>query len=484
MSETDDTQVGQLKDLSKQLSFNLAEVAVGARKVVKTSSSGILSGFPFNLHPGYLQLASFSINWELFIEQRSNKSFFGFRRKNQFDNSLRTKISFKLTPVEQLPQGASKQKLAYQWSPPAFIELNPPDNFVQHVFKDGKNNHGNVLWIKDPSQPGSLMAFCFNKPKRLPLTDIYWFSPKNSTAPRAIIAKKAPFDWFEVILTAVIPWINGEFSPPVSIALDNTSSQIRNILKALSENYIICQRNLVKQQKQAGNGKDSLANYLDTAYLVSDYDASITLRLDKEENLNTEESMVPKSIDLEEDDEGLFDEEDPEMVAKGLFDDQELFQIGVNMKGFREDNRPLIRFGIYPPDFVTEGPVFESFLDCFLKEVRKTEKIAKHLNVTQDILEKALTTPDPGSFIFRIGKKGLRDLEVFVLRVENEGTNHLIMFRANFIFDPNTNRVIFKKKIKNLISTNSDGSHKLEFKGVEYLIRLLWQLNQWKNNIL
>ena len=92
-------------------------------------------------------------------------------------------------------------------------------------------------------------------------------------------AKKAPFSWYEELLTAIRPWISGETAAPIPIDLNRSEGEIKKILGILSENYLTISKEMSTAQLPVAIQADHPLGLYFPFYQLSGYAAKVRLRL-------------------------------------------------------------------------------------------------------------------------------------------------------------------------------------------------------------
>ena len=466
-------QLNELDNLADDLAERAAEIPATAQRIIRKSFPSVLEKNTDRFLPSYVQLGKVNLHWQLFLVNSGGKvTFFFSKRKKQFDNSLVADINMSIRPYQKIDPLDAPAPLGLFWLPPRFIELKPPNDFSKKIkgIKPKKTKSAdNVLWLKTGPQGRDRMAVAFDKP--LPKSQFIYFKNGQLNC-QTEKAKKVPLEWFEILLSAMRPWIAGEAAAPLAIDLRKSDGEIRRILQILSDNFLTISKKMVETQTDPKGQNPLWVNRLCPYYQVSDYSVNVRFRLSKEGTITEE----PPSGAIET------------VSQKKQKDD--LFQLLVQLKGLWRQNQPVVHFKILPPDFLIEGPLFEAFLSELLQPANN-KKPQQHLkDITQKLdtqpaaLSKALSAYQPNAFIFRIKRTSRFDTQMFVLRVIENGKPRTLFFAANFDVDAHNNKVIYiKNSIENLLE-KPNGSFELKNKGVRYFMRLLFHINEWKNKVV
>ena len=463
--ETDE-QLDLLDDLADNLAERTAQVPIAAQRIIKRSFPQLLGGSPSGFVPAYIQMGRAHFHWQLFLEDHQGRLIFFFsRKKRAIDNSFTTDINFSISPAAKKPPIHPTALLGHLWSPPALLELSPPRQLVKIVVKKtGDANPDNLLWLRLGPH---LLAIAFDASESFQRSNLFYFKNRESAFEQEM-AKKAPLAWFEDMLKAIRPWAQGETGATTPIDLGRSEGEIQKILCILSDNFLS-----ISQKMQDAFPKENhpLRPYF-PFYELTDYTVKVLLRL-------TSEGKVIREVSPEEESEEM------------LFKQEDLFQLEVQLKGSYEAGRPVIRFKILPPDFLTGGPLFDAFLQETLrprdekKPEKHLKKLARQLGTSTEALEKALTQPSTDTFIFRIQRKRKWDTQMFVLPIEEKGQTRNLFFSAEFEVNVQHLTVSFHNilSVKNLLKKK--GSHyEMVHPGEKYFMRLLFHVNEWKNKVM
>ncbi len=450
-------QFKRLEGLSKELSKRLLSVVNASQKIIHKSLTELLTTSSNQFTRQFLQLGTISFNWQLYLQTRRIHVFFGFKRKSKFDNLMKTDLSLAISPIEVPDNIGDVSRLKYHWSPPPFLVVDPPKDLYQKSRSNGKKiNNEHVLWMSTSDDSNELIALFFKDKEDKNDVTIYYFPNGLENPYEELKATDAPLSWYEKILSAVSLWNHEGYSPTLPINLAHSDIQIQTILKTISENFVEVHNELINNQLKKSKKATAISGQLAPFYQLEDYNAQLILRLNEEERVSTT-STKQSSADLE------------------------LFQLGVSLKGHWLAGQPVIRFQIFPADFLTKGELFHNFLEVLLAEGK--DELIKDLGINSELLDKTFSNPPEGTFIFRAKKKGKHDIEMFVIPIKTKGRHHTLIFTGKFEVDASENTVKYKGSFKNLIK-EKDVTYKLENDGVKYFVQLLWQINQWKNKII
>ncbi len=461
-------QLGLLDHLADDLAERTAQIPIAAQRIIKHSFPQVLEGIPKSAVPTYVQMGRANIHWQLFLENRKGKLVFFFSRRKKkfkFDNSFITDISFSISPAANKPPVLLPTLLGHLWAPPVFLELNPPHRLERIVVQTMNDaNRDNVLWM---SLGNDLLAIAFVASKGFQKSLLFYFKNRSAQFEKQV-AVDAPLSWFEAMLEAIRPWANGETATLIPIDLSRSEGEIQKILSTLSDNFLTISQ---KMQDAYIDETHPLCPFF-PYYQLTDYAVNVRMRLTSEGKIIREEPT---------------EEDTKELLAKK----ENLFQLEVQLKGAYEDGRPVIQFKILPPDFLTDGPLF----DAFLQELHQPkgennlekhlEKLAKKLDTSIQALENALTHPSPDTFIFRVQRKRKWDNQMFVLPIIENGHSRNLFFSAEFDVDISQPTVTFHNilSVKNLLK-KKNGRFFIDRPGEQYFMRLLFFVNDWKNKVI
>jgi hypothetical protein len=73
---------------------------------------------------------------------------------------------------------------------------------------------------------------------------------------------------------------------------------------------------------------------------------------------------------------------------------------------------------------------------------------------------------------------------MIVLPIEENEKSRILIFSADLEVDASENKIKFNKKsVSNLLEKGSENNFELKNHGAKYFVRLLIQINKWKNKI-
>ena len=278
-------------------------------------------------------------------------------------------------------------------------------------------------------------------------------------------AKKAPLEWFEYLLEAIRPWANGKTGSAIPIDLTKSEGTIKRILQILSENFLTVSGQM--RIAQATNNRPSV-EFFHPFYRLTKYEVNIRFRLNEEGRVIQEEEGQMK-------------------LAEERIAEEDLFQIEVQLKGHWVNGRPIVRFKILPPDFLSQGPLYLAFLEKLNEQTtgkngsKTLRNLADKLRTQPRALATAINKRPSQAFIFRIERGRNWDKNVFVLPISDSDGERYLWFNAKFRVDAQNNTVTYKKNsLENLLTPEGQ----LRNEGVRYFLRLLFQINEWKNKVV
>lgn len=404
----------ELDELSDHFGRTAEAVQVFNRRLFIASLSRLLQ--PVTGLREQFALSGFAYGRRFFLTKERSGRVLVFLRRRRRSNEvvIDCRVDLQVVPTPQpLPpvERIARTPLIYRWVPPYFLILEQKqiDLVLEQITTLG-NAPARKEWVvlavgRDGKER---LAIATNKNDKVRQI---WFGHQQGGRLYQIGRKTSPAAPFLALYQSLRNWMAGDHLTPSSVLDIDDRNDVQKIVHQLASAFGKIRAGL------AGKTADQTSPLWQQAaihYEAADYRSSLLLRLDEEGNLATRNAGRS-------------------------------FQLQLHLALTVKEGYHLAMLQMAIPDFLTHGPLYQSFWDAVKRDERTIQRLASLFRERKfDLDEETLTyyleaNRMGGASVLRIDRvyerkiRAFVDTNLFVWEIEQAGELTPVMFSAKFI---------------------------------------------------